>query len=219
MANKIMKTLTIGSNTYEIVDEKARTDLSNLATVATSGSYNDLTNKPNIPNGVTVDTSIKSGGTNPVTGGTIYTALNNKVDKSSLATVATSGNYNDLSDKPTVDEDITPTSNNPVTSSAIYNALNQKSDKMQVYTATFPVAGWVGDTAPYTQTVTVEGLSASHNPMADISLSDDDTSDTANAKISAFNLIDRLVTGDNTLVAYCYSDAPEVEITVRLAVI
>ena len=207
MANKIMKTLTIGSNTYEIVDEKARTDLSkkvdvsSLAPVATSGSYNDLSDSPNF-----ADVAI-SGNYNDLT------------NKPNLSTVATSGNYNDLSDKPTVDEDITPTSNNPVTSSAIYNALNQKSDKMKVYTATFPVAGWVGDTAPYTQTVTVEGLSASHNPMADISLSDDDTSDTANAKISAFNLIDRLVTCDNTLVAYCYSDAPEVEITVRLAVI
>jgi hypothetical protein len=200
MANKIMKTLTIGSNTYEIVDEQARTDLSKLAPVSTTGNYDDLTNKPNL-----ADVAI-SGNYNDLT------------NKPNLSTVATSGNYNDLSDKPTVDEDITPTSNNPVTSSAIYNALNQKSDKMKVYTATFPVAGWVGDTAPYTQTVTVEGLSASHNPMADISLSDDDTAESVNLKFAAWSLINRLVTGDNTLTAYCYGDAPETEIAVRLAV-
>ena len=63
------------------------TDLSNkpsLATVATSGSYNDLSNKPNL---ATVATSGK------------YTDLSNKP---SLATVATSGSYNDLSNKPSL---------------------------------------------------------------------------------------------------------------------
>lgn len=61
-----------------------------LATVATSGSYNDLTNKPTIP-GVQVnsDWNANSG---------VAEILN----KPSLATVATSGSYNDLSNKPTI---------------------------------------------------------------------------------------------------------------------
>jgi len=44
----------------------AATLVSGLATVATSGSYDDLTNKPTIPAGVTVDTAISSTSTNPV---------------------------------------------------------------------------------------------------------------------------------------------------------
>ena len=48
--------------------------------MATSGSYNDLTDKPNIAEEIDVDTTITEGGTNPVTGGAIYTALAGKAD-------------------------------------------------------------------------------------------------------------------------------------------
>lgn len=63
-----------------------------LSTVATSGSYNDLSDKPTIPaaqvqaNWNETDTSSKAYIQN----------------KPSLSTVATSGNYNDLSNKPTI---------------------------------------------------------------------------------------------------------------------
>lgn len=57
------------------------TELSNgLATVATSGSYNDLTDKPTLFSG----------------------SYNDLTDKPNLATVATSGSYNDLTNKPTL---------------------------------------------------------------------------------------------------------------------
>jgi hypothetical protein len=59
-----------------------------LATVATSGSYNDLSNKPTIPAAqVNSDWNANSGGAQIL-------------NKPTLATVATSGSYNDLSDKP-----------------------------------------------------------------------------------------------------------------------
>lgn len=61
-----------------------------LASVATSGSYADLSNKPSIPTKVT-DLSDKD----------------NYYKKTDMATVATSGSYNDLSNKPTI-----PTVNN-----------------------------------------------------------------------------------------------------------
>ena len=67
-----------------------------LAAVATSGSYNDLSNKPTIPAAqVNSDWNAVSG---------VAKILN----KPSLAKVATSGSYNDLSNKPTI-----PTVNNP----------------------------------------------------------------------------------------------------------
>lgn len=82
-----------------------------LADVATSGSYNDLSNKPIIPTAVTVDSTITQSGSNPVEGGAIHTALAAKADASSLsakantadlALVAFSGAYSDLSGKPSL---------------------------------------------------------------------------------------------------------------------
>lgn len=55
-----------------------------LSTVATSGSYNDLSNKPNLA-------SVATSGS--------YNDLSNTPN---LATVATSGSYNDLSGRPTL---------------------------------------------------------------------------------------------------------------------
>jgi hypothetical protein len=61
-----------------------------LATVATTGSYDDLSDKPTIPAAqVNADWNAASG---------VAQILN----KPSLATVATTGSYNDLSDKPTI---------------------------------------------------------------------------------------------------------------------
>ena len=54
--------------------------ITGLATVATSGSYNDLADKPNIAEEIDVDATITEGGTNPVTGGAIYEALEGKAD-------------------------------------------------------------------------------------------------------------------------------------------
>ena len=68
----------------------AKADTSSLATVATTGNYNDLSNKPSIPAAqVNSDWNANSG---------VAQILN----KPSLATVATTGNYNDLSNKPTI---------------------------------------------------------------------------------------------------------------------
>lgn len=94
---------------------------SSLATVATSGSYNDLTDKPTIPGQVNADWNASSG---------VAQILN----KPTLATVATSGSYNDLSDKPvipagvTVDQTLDTSSTNAIANSAVATALNSKAD-------------------------------------------------------------------------------------------
>lgn len=78
------------SQTDTLLNAKANT--SDLATVATTGNYNDLTNKPTIP-----AAQVQSNWTQ---------SDNTKVDyiknKPTLATVATSGSYDDLTDKPTI---------------------------------------------------------------------------------------------------------------------
>jgi uncharacterized protein (TIGR02145 family) len=66
----------------------------NLATVATTGNYNDLTNMP----------ALFSGNYNDLTNKpTLFSGnYNDLANKPNLATVATTGNYNDLSNKPTI---------------------------------------------------------------------------------------------------------------------
>ena len=59
-----------------------------LSAVATSGSYNDLSNKPSLSN-VAISGS--------------YTDL---INKPNLATVATSGSYTDLTNRPTIPDDL-----------------------------------------------------------------------------------------------------------------
>lgn len=62
--------------THQDISGKANT--ADLATVATSGSYNDLTNKPTIPSAVTVDSSLSTTSTNPVQNKVVNSALSGK---------------------------------------------------------------------------------------------------------------------------------------------
>lgn len=71
--------------------------IGNLSTVATSGSYNDLDDKPTIPS-KTSELNNDSGFL------TEHQDISGKANTSDLAKVATSGSYNDLNDKPTIQE-------------------------------------------------------------------------------------------------------------------
>ncbi len=131
------------SNLATKTELNAKADTSDLADVATSGSYDDLTNKPTIPSQYTLPTAstttlggVKIDGTSiTISDGVIssqnmitsYNDLTNKpkinniviagnqsldklgiqpagdyVEKSGLSAVASSGSYNDLSDKPSI---------------------------------------------------------------------------------------------------------------------
>ena len=89
-----------GQNIDGAMTQKATTDAlalkadsSSLATVATSGSYTDLSNKPIIPMVPTQTSAFANDGSD---GTSVY------VEADELAAVATSGNYNDLANKPTI---------------------------------------------------------------------------------------------------------------------
>lgn len=93
--SEILNKPTLGTMAAENASDYTPT--SGLATVATSGSYNDLSNKPTIPAAqVNSDWNANSG---------VAQILN----KPTLSTVATSGSYNDLSNKPTIPSVYNPT--------------------------------------------------------------------------------------------------------------
>ena len=99
-------------------------ETSNLATVATTGDYDDLINKPSIPAAqVNSDWNAASG---------VAQILN----KPSLATVATSGSYTDLTDKPSIPSAYSASTGIDITS----NVISADIDNSTIKTALAPSA-------------------------------------------------------------------------------
>lgn len=108
--------------------------ITGLASVATSGSYNDLTDKPTIPAASTVDSELSSTSTNPVQNKVIKVALDGKLGKNETAARATqdgAGNiivdtYAKKTDitNITVDSSLSSTSTNPIQNKAVKTAID-----------------------------------------------------------------------------------------------
>lgn len=129
-----------------------KVDISGLATVATSGDYDDLTNKPTIPAAQIQSDWDQSDNTQvdfiknkPTLGTMAAESASNYTPTSGLATVATTGSYPDLHNRPTI-----PTVNNATITlqddggtTIDTFTLNQSSNK----TITIPSGGgntWYG---------------------------------------------------------------------------
>lgn len=109
-----------GYITKDVNDLTNYTLTSSLSSVATSGNYNDLTNKPTIPD-------VSNFITKDVNNLTYYTLSSN------LSTVATSGSYSDLSNKPTIP---TKTSDLNNDSGFITNSVNNLTNYTDTTTLT-----------------------------------------------------------------------------------
>lgn len=79
---------------------------------------------------ITVDSALSTTSENPVQNKVITVELNKKANTEDLATVATSGNYNDLSNKPTIDSALSDSSSNAVQNKVVKNALDGKQDAL-----------------------------------------------------------------------------------------
>lgn len=102
------------ANTNHSHTKNQITDFPTLSNVATTGSYNDLLDKPTISDEIDVDDSLNVNSDNPVTNSAITTAINNKAntnhthtknqitDFPNLSNVAFSGSYDDLINKPEI---------------------------------------------------------------------------------------------------------------------
>ena len=172
--NSLRKKLTSNidlSNYATKTELNSKANTSDLATIATSGSYNDLANKPTLFSGDYADLDNKptlfSGSYNdlankPTLFSGDYTDLTNKptipdissyatktelaskANSADLATIATSGSYNDLSNKPTLFSgsynDLTnkptiPDTNNFVTNSDLTANLAHSLEKSVTVTS------------------------------------------------------------------------------------
>ena len=110
----------------------------NFAAVATSGSYNDLTNKPTITN-ITVDSALSTTSTNPLQNKIITTALNGKqanlVSGTNIKTVGGQsllGSGNIAFPTITVDSALSSTSTNPLQNKVINSQFESVTAGMQL---------------------------------------------------------------------------------------
>lgn len=114
----------------EEVQGNVSTLSSSLATVATSGSYSDLSNTPSLGTAAAKDStsSITQSSTDLIESGAVYTGLAAKADTSSLGTAATKNSTSS----------ITQSSTDLIESGAVYTGLANKDNKPTILTATLP---------------------------------------------------------------------------------
>ena len=86
------------------------------------------------------------------------------------------------------------------------------------YTATLLGTGW-STGVPHTQTVAVEGILATDNPFVDVDMSGATTGAAGTALSDAWTLVGRVEAGAGSITAYCYDDAPAVDIPLILKVV
>ena len=120
LKNKIDKIQTGGGTTpsVDLSDYPKRTELS---TVATSGNYNDLNNKPTIPSisGLASEEFVTTKINEAKLDG-VKVDLTPYAKTADLSTVAKSGDYNDLNNKPTI-----PSISGLASEAFVKNAINE----------------------------------------------------------------------------------------------
>ena len=85
--------------------------------------------------------------------------------------------------------------------------VNEKASAPMWSNVEIPVSGWSAS-APYTQTVTVNGVLATYNPDVDIKFTDI-TDNTAMAdEKSYYNCVDHIAMGDNSITLICLDEKP-----------
>ncbi len=104
------------------------------------------------------------------------------------------------------------------TVAALLPTINKTyAKKSTVIAVSLSASGWVGDAAPYTQTVTVEGVAADTNALADYVHADN--ADDEAALMDAWACIAYFAQGDGTVTAMCLKEPPGQDIAVNLIVI
>lgn len=241
---------TTGTSTTDVMSQKATTDAldlkansSSLATVATTGSYNDLSDKPSAPNVVqTTGTST----TEVMSQNAVTTQLNSKANSSSLAAVATSGSYNDLSDKPSAPNVVQTTGSSTtdvMSQKATTDALDLKVDKVQgkalstndftnadrtkldgiangatkntinLYNATILASSW-SSSAPYTYTLSAQGFLSDDTVIFDVVLSS--SSSTAISELESWSYISKFEISTDSITATCLESKPTVDLALNM---
>lgn len=84
-----------------------------------------------------------------------------------------------------------------------------------VKTASVSSSGW-SSSAPYTQTVSVSGITSNDKPIISIYIGDGQNSSTVKLMNKAYSCIDRVTTGSGNVTLYCYNKKPTTTFSIAL---
>ena len=96
------------------------------------------------------------------------------------------------------------------------NAVNVEIPQKREFTTTLLASNW-GDTAPFVQSVTVQGITAEDSPVVDLDASGA-TVDNYGALSESWGCVGRITTGANMITATCFENKPEVDLVVKMMV-
>ena len=98
---------------------------------------------------------------------------------------------------------------------------NDQDAVTKKYIKTFTTATitttWTGSSPPYTQDISVTGITADHKPV--ISPVYSDTLETAIAQQTAWNLVDKIVTSSGKITVSCFAEKPITAIPIQIWVV
>lgn len=106
--------------------------------------------------------------------------------------------------------------NEIVTRNNVNRRLDEIEEMLKSYTVNIPV-NWSGSSAPYTQTVSLEGIKSTDSTIADISLSD--TTSTALSELDAWGCISKITTNEGSITITCLERKPEISFNIQLKVV
>ena len=87
--------------------------------------------------------------------------------------------------------------------------------KHAVLTATLDTT-WSGSAAPYSQTITVNGITSTDTPIVDVVMSGTYTTD--QSRLEQWGYVYRITTGENSITVYA-TDKPTVELPIQIKVV
>lgn len=96
------------------------------------------------------------------------------------------------------------------------NVNTQEINKVKaVKRAAFSAGGWTAS-APYTQTISVSGLTGQDSPIIGLDMSDNPSADVTKAREKAFGYVNRAYTGNGALTLRCNVSKPQTAFTVLI---
>lgn len=209
----------------------AKVNSSDLSTVATSGSYNDLSNKPTIPtktSDLTNDSNFVSSSdlsnnyynktqtdnlldtkVDKVTGKGLSTEDYTTAEKTKLAGIESEAN------KTVVVQTTGSSTTDVMSQNAVSTQLDSKATTA-LYTGTLLSSGW-SSSAPYTQTLSIQGILSTDIPVVDVVLSS--TTSTAVSQLEAWSCVSKIETAAGSITATCFEELPAIDIPIQLKVV
>lgn len=112
-----------------------------------------------------------------------------------------------------INNDITGGTDKPA-SAEIVKTLGTEIDSLKTIKTATITTTWIGSTAPFTQDITVNGITALDTPIVDLVLSS--TLATAQNELRQWSRIDKIVTSANKITVYCYTSKPTIALNIQL---